>query len=65
MEGSMQFESTTKSAAKAINKVNFSRTNRSRDVQVSKSLNFSFFFVDDGEEKYVGLLPWQFSNVFE
>jgi hypothetical protein len=51
MEGSMQFESTTKSAAKAINKVNFSRTNRSRDVQVSKSLNLSFFFVDDGEEE--------------
>ena len=35
MEGNMQFESTTKSAAKAINKVNFSRTNRSRDVQSS------------------------------
>lgn len=35
MEGNMQFESTTKSAANAINKVNFSRTNRSRDVQSS------------------------------
>lgn len=35
MEGSMQFESTMKSAGNAINKVNFSRTNRSRDVQSS------------------------------
>ena len=32
---SMQFESTSKSAGKAINKVNFSRTNRSRDVASS------------------------------
>ena len=31
----MQFESTSKSAGKAINKVNFSRTNRSRDVASS------------------------------
>ncbi len=35
MEGSMQFESTSKSAGSAINKVNFARTNRSRDVQSS------------------------------
>jgi hypothetical protein len=35
MEGSMQFESTSKSAGNAIAKVNFSRSNRSRDVQSS------------------------------
>ena len=35
MEGSMQFESTSKSASNAISKVNFSRSNRSRDVASS------------------------------